>query len=64
MAFHSTHLGDMTSEVREIHRKILLLMEDCNPQKLHTLYKAQEFLAEWEATHMHEIRKVFENDRT
>jgi len=57
-------LGDMRDEVREIHRKILLLMESCGPKKLHVLYEAQKSLAQWEATHMHEIWKLFENDRT
>lgn len=57
-------MGDMRDEVREIHRKILLLMESCGPKKLHVLYEAQKSLAQWEATHMHEIWKLFENDRT
>lgn len=63
MAYHTTKLWELQEKVKEIHRKIAFLLEESNLYQRQILLEAQRSLAEWEKTHVHTIRKAFEESR-
>ena len=63
MAYHNETLWEVQDEVREIQRKIALLLAESTSKQQQILLKAQKKLAEWEQQHVHSIRIAFEPEQ-
>lgn len=63
MAYHEEKVWEVQDEVREIQRKIALLMAEGTPKQRAILVDAQRDLAEWEQQHVHNIRQLFEQGK-